>query len=89
MKDRYGHEFEELVKIQTAHLSVWECKLTKPVFAEVKEYCLAQNRSAETDQERHRVFRGNEIAIIIFEWPKSAPCLPKTKHEKLSAEDMI
>lgn len=69
MKDRTGMEFNELVAIQREHLQSWYPKLKTDVFNDVTTFCAATRREARTPDDKHTVYRGQDIVQLIMEWP--------------------
>lgn len=69
MRDRQGHDYEELLKFQREHLAAWKEKLRPEIYKGVVKYCEATNRSAQTPEDKHRVFRGQTLVNLILEYP--------------------
>ena len=73
MKDRNGHEYSELLALQTAHLAAWRPKLRGGVLADIVHYLDATNLPAPKAEDKHRVYRGQDLVQIILEWPDLSP----------------
>lgn len=85
MKDRHGFTFEELVEIQTADLAKWERLLRPEIYEGVCAYVQATNQRAASADDKHRVFRGQDLVGIIREWPHLSAIWP----EAPTADDVI
>lgn len=72
--DKYGLDYEATVAIQHDHLTRWKNVLRPDIFAEIHLYVIAVNEAAIDQHSRHRVYRGSELANIIFDWPNLKPC---------------
>lgn len=73
MKDRNGYEYTELVDIQTDCLLLWKPKLRPDLFKAVHAYLDATNLPAPKAEDKHRVYRGQDLVQIILEWPDLSP----------------
>lgn len=75
-KDKHGHEYRELVAIQSAHVELWRHKLKGGLIADIAHYLARQNQPANDDAHAHRVFRGQDLVQIIMDWPELKTCYP-------------
>jgi len=73
MKDRAGYEYAELVAMQKEHLALWHSLLRPAIFSEVKDYVLATNHETFSSEQKHRVYRGQDLVEIIRTWPNLSP----------------
>lgn len=86
MKDKNGHEYNELRTIQTSQLqNIWRTRLNTDLFCAISIYVARHNSPALDDKSAHRVFRGQDIIQIIMDWPDLKPCYPSP----VSAEEVI
>lgn len=85
MKDKNGHEYNELRAIQTAQLKNWGTRIVPNLFSEVSDYVVRHNTAALDDKSAHRVFRGQDVIQIFMDWPDLKPCYPSPK----TAEEVI
>lgn len=67
--DRYALDYDDLLAQQEEHLRVWRLKVRSEIGVQVGNYCREQNSPAATANDKHRVFRGSDIAEIIKLWP--------------------
>lgn len=88
MKDKNGHDFRDLVAIQTVQLAVWDQRLKPAITQSVRDYVVACNRQANDDTKAHCVFRGQDLVQIILDWPELKDCYPKPAHAQ-SPSDFI
>ena len=86
MKDKNGHEYNELLAIQRMQLQgTWQGRLNDDLFCAVSIYVVSHNTAANDDKSAHRVFRGQDIVQIIMDWPELRPCYPSP----VPAEDIV
>lgn len=86
MKDKNGHDYAELLAIQTMQLQgIWSDRLVDKLYDEVSEYVRAHNEEANSPLTYHRVLRGQDLVQIIMDWPELKPCYPSP----VAAEDVI
>lgn len=79
MKDSRGHEYQELLAIQQAHLDRWRLRVIMGVFKPVSEYVIRHNKEADDPAVQHRVFRGQDIVHILMFWPNLGSAYPPTE----------
>ena len=84
MKDRRGHEYADLVEIQKDHLTMWSTRLRKELFNAVAEYVIARRIEASDPEQKHQVFRGQDLIQIIMDWPNLNPVYPPIKDDASS-----
>lgn len=84
MKDARGYEYEELTAIQENHLALWKTRLKHDLYAEVAAYVRDSNRAALSPEDRHRVFRGQDIVQIIMDWPNLIAVYPPSASQSAS-----
>ena len=81
MNDRTGNDYETLLLTQARHLQIWEERSRPKLFSQVREYVLSMNEQARTVNDKHRVFRGQDIVALLMAWPDienaGFPPLPK------------
>jgi hypothetical protein len=70
MKDRLGFTFAELIEIQDRHLDKWSLLLPIAMFQPVYEYVKKYNREAQNAESEHRVWRGQCLYTIVWNWPE-------------------
>ena len=86
MKDKNGHEYNELLAIQRAQLqNTWSSRLNTDLFCAVSVYVVRHNVAALDDKHPHQVLRGQDLVQIIMDWPVLKPCYPSP----VPAEDVI
>ncbi len=73
MKDRAGFEYSELVATQREHLARWHEVLRPAFFAEIKAYVVNANHETFSTEDKHRVYRGQDLVEIIRLWPNLSP----------------
>lgn len=73
MTDKYGYVFEDLVQIQETDLRRWQDKLKPEIHAAVAEYARKHNAPSS---EHHHVYRGQDLVVIILQWPELRPPYP-------------
>jgi hypothetical protein len=69
MTDKNGYDYETLIAMQNANLHLWATKLIISVNIPVANYVRSMNRMAPTPNDKHVVFRGQDIIAIIVAWP--------------------
>lgn len=69
MKDARGYEYQELLDLQDGQMRRWAEKLNAQVWKDLAPYVLACNRPAETPEDKHRVYRGQDLVQLILDWP--------------------
>ena len=74
MKDRHGHDFNELVSIQKTQLANWTLRVKCEVIEPVSAYVAVTNLQASGPEGSHRVYRGQDLVQIIMDWPDLKPC---------------
>lgn len=72
--DKHGLDYEATLAIQFNHLAQWRKRLDPGFFAEIHIYVLSVNQEANDATSKHRVYRGTELANIVFDWPELKPC---------------
>ncbi len=86
MKDKNGYDYAELLAIQREHLAQWQPLLRPALFTEVKGYVLSTNHETFSTEEKHRVYRGQDLVEIIRTWPILSPAYePRTAVETTAA----
>lgn len=83
-KDRLGLEYSELLQIQGRHLTIWKERLKPAVFGPVADYVHAKNVEANGPEQKHQVFRGQDLIQIIMDWPELNPAYPPIKDDATS-----
>ncbi len=85
MKDARGYEYQELLDMQENHMRRWAEKLNPAMWAEIVPYLLSTNREATAPDEKHRVYRGQDLVQIIQDWPNPGfayePRVPPAEEE--------
>lgn len=87
MTDRTGMSYEELLKIQEIHLTLWKTRVRADFMKEIEQYLLATNQPAVDPLDKHRVFRGQDLIELIRTWPDINPVAYPAKQS--SAEALI
>jgi len=89
-KDRNGLEYADLVKIQGQHLALWREKLKPALIGPVADYVVSKNTEANDPEQKHRVFRGQDLVQIIMDWPDiNTAVYPPIHEEPAAAADLI
>lgn len=70
MIDRYGHDYEDLLKIQADHLTLWKQKLRPELYEAVQRFVELAVIKAPSNLGEHRIYRGQDLVEIIKAWPK-------------------
>ena len=73
MKDKHGHDYEQLTAHQMLQLVLWEEKLKPEIADAVRVYCQTTNTEAGVTGT-HLVYRGQDLVQIIMDWPDLKPC---------------
>ncbi len=73
MKDRTGQEYAEQLGIQRQQLYNWSTRLAADCYQEVAAFCRATNQQARTSEDKHLVYRGQDIVQLIMDWPTFNP----------------
>jgi hypothetical protein len=89
MKDRAGYDYNELVAMQREHLAIWQPRLRPALFDEVRAFVLSINRQAPRDEDKHRVYRGQDLIEIIRTWPDLSSAYKVAEMPALAASDLI
>ncbi len=87
MKDNLGLDYADLLAHQLRHLDTWAERLRPQFFKPIAEYILKHNVEANGPDQRHRVFRGQDIVQIILDWPNLNNAYPPVNDD--SPENMI
>jgi hypothetical protein len=69
MTDRTGMTYEELLKIQEQHLTIWSGRIEPTLFVDVQGYARSMNQEAKDATQKHRVFRGQDLIELFRTWP--------------------
>jgi hypothetical protein len=67
--DRLNLEYEELLEIQERDLRVWAKLIRNEIYARVAHYVRRFNSEAKTPNDKHQVWRGQDLVEIILQWP--------------------
>jgi hypothetical protein len=70
MTDKYNLDFEDLVAMQEREMTEWRKKLMPQYHHPVTSYVREHNVEAATPQDKHVVFRGQDLIEIIRTWPE-------------------
>ena len=81
MKDNQGHEYSDLLAHQMKHLDLWAGRVRPNFMKPIAEYVLKHNVEANDSNQRHRVFRGQDIVQIIMDWPNLNLAYPPVKDD--------
>jgi hypothetical protein len=77
MIDKNANEYGALIAIQDAQLAIWGRRLLPELHAEIAEYVRLYNKSAPTPNDRHNVYRGQDLVQIIIDWPSPGGGYPQ------------
>lgn len=86
--DRKGFFYANLVDTQTKQLWHWDMRIIAEFRKPIRDYVTARNKPAANSEGVHKVWRGQDIVDIIYNWPHTAPCYPTTPFD-LEAEEVI
>ena len=68
--DKYSLDYKVLLTMQAVDLSLWKERLRPVVYDAVAAHAKAMNCEAHDSNDKHRVFRGQDLVVLIQHWPK-------------------
>lgn len=77
MVDKTGIEYVEAVNTQLEQVLQWQSKLRAEIYHDFSTYVFIHNRPAVTANDKHQVFRGQDLLQILLAWPNPGPCYPQ------------
>ena len=88
MTDRNNLEYDTLIEIQEKDLKIWAKRLRSEIYSAMVQYVRRNNEQARTANDKHQVWRGQDLVEVIMAWPYTAPGFPAVNPPKVGA-DMI
>ena len=86
MKDKHNHDYEELLSIQAQQIRNLERVIKAEIIGALTPYILRHNRKAETANEAHLLYRGQDLVQMVMSYPDLTPCYPPLKDD---GEDLV